>query len=747
MNQTLLKVYLNIFLALLLPNLIYSDNGTRSDFSEPSSDESLLEDLIQDLGRNEYERHAIQLAVQSNVFGEGTSSGFSRKLEGTITRLLQLIRGEADFERPRRASIPYDDEARRLFVILKPPRHSSSSDPSSQETRKSDPNYEPDEDEYNFQADKIERSISTKRKIVELQQAGRSESQIKKLYPWYRRQLLPAFKKALLDHGTQANKMKLINQHVRGEFNKAREAGMPVRGFMLRDWGLMEAERLNATHFFHASTKWLHSFKTREGIVSRKVTKTIARRNVDPTTLQWRIDKFMDTYAEQRSKFYRRHIWNMDQVGFTYEIDTQRTLDWKGNRDTIIIPNQRGHQTHSYTLQPIVSREGEIIGKLLIALREPKGFGPRIGPEVRELEEKFGNIKIISAPSGKMDNERMAQWVETVLSDAVVDAGAVCPHENKTMCAAGDIDPPEVIEDVASLMRSDNRGIDDDDLDCAADLQGELIHWCRRYRNESYSMEECTQDAYRSVSRQCLNLPHILLLLDSWGGNRNTNLYRMARSRGVKILRIPEGTTGHVQPLDVGVFRQWKVFTGRIQFRAYHERCLASVTSRNGTINMQSLIWNQFSSPAYRQMLRYAWHDTDSSFDVMKELGTTGKPKKVIQIQFKLTSSHCQVENCTEHAFLRCSHCGKHLCLKHFLGRHCFHTSNRTAYETSDLFDVLNREGEVEDEDDIDEDDDNILELIDSIQRIAEHQTTPAPSSYHDELRKKRTILASFNRF
>lgn len=481
--------------------------------------------------------------------------------------------------------------------------------------------------------------------------------------------------------------------------------------------------------------------------MSRKVTKTLARRNVDPATLQWRIEKFMDTYAEMRNKFYRRHIWNMDQVGFTYEIDTQRTLDWKGNRDTIIVPNQRGHQTHSYTLQPIVSREGETIGKLLIVLREPKGFGPRIGPEVRELEDKFKNVKIIASPSGKMDNGLMADWVDTVLADAVNNAGAICPHENRTMCLAGDIDPPEVVEDVASLMRSDNRGIDDDDLACAVDSQVELLHWCRRYRGENTTMEACEQGVFRAVSRECLNKPHILLLVDSWGGNTNSNTYRLARARGVKFLKIPEGTTGIVQPLDVGVFRQWKIFTGRIQFRAYHEKSVATVTSRNGTVNMQSLIWNQFSSPAYRQMLRYAWHDTDNSFDAVRELGATGKPKKVVQIQFKLTNSHCQVENCTERAFLRCSHCGKHLCLKHFLARHCFHTSNTTAYETSDLFDVLNREPQVEDEDDIDDDDDNILELINSAQQIADRRPTPAPDTYHDELRKKRTVLANLMRF
>lgn len=48
----------------------------------------------------------------------------------------------------------------------------------------------------------------------------------------------------------------------------------------------------------------------------------------------------------------------------------------------------------------------------------------------------------------------------------------------------------------------------------------------------------------------------------------------------------------------------------------------------------------------------------------------------VNQIQFSLNHTvMCEVEDCHEHASIRCSYCGKHLCLLHFLDRVCFHDS------------------------------------------------------------------------
>lgn len=93
---------------------------------------------------------------------------------------------------------------------------------------------------------------------------------------------------------------------------------------------------------------------------------------------------------------------------------------------------------------------------------------------------------------------------------------------------------------------------------------------------------------------------------------------------------------------------------------------------RYGIINMQSLIWNQFLSPEYRPMLRYAWRNTDPGY-TNSELQSRAPPPLVQDIQFNFNQSSLCEHNCTNYAFIRCSHCGKLMCLDHFLNRTCFH--------------------------------------------------------------------------
>ena len=99
------------------------------------------------------------------------------------------------------------------------------------------------------------------------------------------------------------------------------------------------------------------------------------------------------------------------------------------------------------------------------------------------------------------------------------------------------------------------------------------------------------------------------------------------------------------------------------------------MASRAGIVNMHSLVWNQFGSEAYTDMLRYAWHKTDPSFSD-SELSSRPPPPMVHEINFNFDKSRRCEMNCTNFAFIKCAHCGKHLCLKHFLDRACFHEVN-----------------------------------------------------------------------
>lgn len=69
----------------------------------------------------------------------------------------------------------------------------------------------------------------------------------------------------------------------------------------------------------------------------------------------------------------------MGQSGFQYELTADRTLSWRGERDIIAYVDQENAATHSYTIQPIITRDGKLLGKLLICLQESGGtFGPNV---------------------------------------------------------------------------------------------------------------------------------------------------------------------------------------------------------------------------------------------------------------------------------------------------------------------------------------------------------------------------------
>uniref|UniRef100_T1KPG6 Uncharacterized protein n=1 Tax=Tetranychus urticae TaxID=32264 RepID=T1KPG6_TETUR len=62
-----------------------------------------------------------------------------------------------------------------------------------------------------------------------------------------------------------------------------------------------------------------------------------------------------------------------------------------------------------------------------------------------------------------------------------------------------------------------------------------------------------------------------------------------------------------MQPLDVCTFPQWKDFVKRFQERVILDRAPVNLQSREAIITMNSLILNQFKSPLFCPMFRYAW--------------------------------------------------------------------------------------------------------------------------------------------
>lgn len=414
-----------------------------------------------------------------------------------------------------------------------------------------------------------------------------------------------------------------------------RREEIKISGADLQDFALEKARNIGVP--FQAGTHWLHSFKKRYGWSSRKITKRTHRtRNTDPSVIRARIDNFHQNFSSVRSLLPMRLIWNFDQSGYNYEMAADRTMSLTGERDTLVRANSSFKTTHSYTVTPMISRDGRVIGKLHLCMRETNGvFGTRVEPAVRRLERQFGNIKVVASKSGKLSSRLMDDWKTEVLIPAIEEEDGINCNEY-------------------------------DELKCP-----------------NYP-------------------PRIGIVADAWSGQKdflnNVEGY-------IRTLVIPERTTGFIQPLDVGFNRQHKLFIKEITWRAFRQGLINNITDREGIIKAQALIWNQFSSPAYRDMLRYAWHSTDPDYDFLEEQ-IRHPPATVRNIQFGFDKSiTCEVDGCEHHAFIRCSHCGKHLCLTHFLNATCFHDTK--SNDDNVPYDVQSSSSEDDNDHYFNEEDDN----------------------------------------
>lgn len=483
------------------------------------------------------------------------------------------------------------------------------------EDKNVDPDYEPE-----YELDSRKRfKLSTVKRILDMYD-GRingyrySLKSIMAQYKWFdgTKRTIERMRRFVEMEGNWFTKLEEVNKRVLEKFTLERNQGHVVHDRSIQMWAARRAEEIEFKPF-SASRWWLHHFKRRHSIVSRKVTLYTSKAELNQQEQRIaNMEKFVNDYYLKKWTFNDPFIWNVDQTGFSYEITNLRTLSFAGERTTSLNIQSHNDITHSYTIQPLISRDGHIVGPLLICLKENTvngEFGPRIGPHMKDLEAQYKNIKIISSKSGKMSSNLIRLWIKDVLKPAVQDSTR---HYN-----SWDI------------------GV-----------------------NNSLDMP---QQAAR-----------VLLLADSWSGHSSETIIRELEDIGVETLRIPPHTTAELQPIDVTFNRQYKSFIKRIYEEAIVTNQVSLILSRDSRINMHSLVWDQLNSTRYRDLLRWAWRHTDVDFS-NDELDHK-IPETVSQVQFSFhRSATCQIENCTNDAFIQCSHCGELLCLRHFLNRTHFH--------------------------------------------------------------------------
>lgn len=558
----------------------------------------------------------------------------ARLIDGPLSRqeALKVSRRMVELlQRPRlsdpgcRISPPLNLAAQRLIEFMTQERYSYMNDddqPPAPERRK-----QADQDYCELGAISAGRrtiSDQTQRYIISMVRRGATTKTIKAKYPWYSPSFLENFERCAEAGVSTRERMKQTTEYVLDQVKEARRRLLPVHDHNIQNWARLKAAELNITRFFKASRTWVLAFKKKHGIVSRAITEYSSRAEQERAEeIAASTEAFRNEFALTEVFYPRRLIWNMDQTGFNYEVINKRTLSWRGERDTIVNVDSKNRITHSYTSQPMVSRDGMTVGKILLCLQEPGGsFGPIVGPRVRALERKLGNIKVYASTSGKMSRDLMVSWIDEVLVPAKQEM--MQPDDGDT-----DIYP----DDTIGTLPADD------------------------FAHEDASNQSSKND--------------VLLLFDSWSGQKNHHIINHLSQNKVQVLTIPKHTTSDLQPLDTTFNRQYKKFTKRIMERAAYLDLLRNITSREGIIRMHSFMWDQFSSRVYRDMIRYSWRKTDPNF-VDEELRIGPPPRMVQENQFEFNHSlKCQFNGCGGDAFIQCSHNGRLACLHHFMDGKC----------------------------------------------------------------------------
>ena len=178
----------------------------------------------------------------------------------------------------------------------------------------------------------------------------------------------------------------------------------------IRRWARIQAKNENFDNFKTSAT-WLFSFKQRNGITSRKITKFASTRdNIDKMEIRQNAEKFIVDVKRLISKYTLNSVLNADQSSFNYELVSNRTLSFSGEKNTNALVRSSNVISHSYTVMPIITATGELLSPVLICLQEtserfPKGkstFSPN-------------HFALTCSQSGKLNGSLIEYWIREVL--------------------------------------------------------------------------------------------------------------------------------------------------------------------------------------------------------------------------------------------------------------------------------------------------------------------------------------------
>jgi len=215
--------------------------------------------------------------------------------------------------------------------------------------------------------------------------------------------------------GTTFEKWNHIQRSTYEKFCEARSNHKQIKGSNLRSWALQASQSFRDDSFaFKASDSWLDGFKKKYRITSRKVTKLVTKREIKSSEdIQNSAKTFQILFKEISVKYRKDLIMNSDQVGFCYELISNRTLTHKGEKIVFgLAKSPTNLVTHSYTVQYLITMAGTIVGDVFLCFQEKSG---RLGQRVENTILPVSNVTITCSTSGKLTTSLFEYYLDEVL--------------------------------------------------------------------------------------------------------------------------------------------------------------------------------------------------------------------------------------------------------------------------------------------------------------------------------------------
>lgn len=132
-----------------------------------------------------------------------------------------------------------------------------------------------DDVDYDYKMKAVEYWCSGKKKrrsFETVQNRFKKVKNVQSLYKW---------EEQVKEGGTRTDKLLKISEYVLQQFKNASDKSVSVHDLDLKRWALESRAKVDLSrHLFTASTKWIHNFKIKHGIVSRKVNKFVTQKRV-----------------------------------------------------------------------------------------------------------------------------------------------------------------------------------------------------------------------------------------------------------------------------------------------------------------------------------------------------------------------------------------------------------------------------------------------------------------------------------